>query len=101
MPPKKLLSNEDNVMKRLWTKLTAFLSVADVVVLIENGEARAVRGKVRTVLLEELSHLAGDEGIDMASIRAGKDAMGHRLSFSGIPEPLRQRFRNVWEASWR
>jgi hypothetical protein len=88
-------------MKRLLIELVVFLSVADTVVLIKDGEARVKRGKANAMLLQRLEDLPRDEGIDTACICAGTGADGFRLSLTGVPRSLHQRFRNVWAANWK
>jgi hypothetical protein len=88
-------------MTRWLLQLTAWFSTASVVVWIENGQATVRRGRIRPALLAELADLANASQIVTACILATTTDHGFRLTFHGIPEPLHQRFRNVWSCHWR
>jgi hypothetical protein len=88
-------------LRRAWIRFRAALPLADVVVVIDHGRATVTRGSLRPGLLGELNDLAKILDIDPACIRARTSSLGYRLTFVGVPEEYRQRFRNVWGASWR
>lgn len=70
----------------------------DFVIRIENGQARLVRGKVPPGLVQDVGEVCRDAGVYSGSVwgyRRGR-GLGLRLNFSGdIPEPCRQRLRNL------
>jgi hypothetical protein len=88
-------------MKRFWIKLVASLPLTDTAILIEDGKAAIKRGKVRAVLLSELSELSRTNQIEIACILASTTATTFRLSFLGVPGCLRQRYLNVWNVNWK
>jgi hypothetical protein len=88
-------------MERYWIKLLAALSFADMTILIENGKAECKRGKACSALLSELSELSENQNLKFACIKAWMTPTGLKLSFMGVPEHLRQRFRNVWGVHWK
>jgi hypothetical protein len=87
-------------MRKLRVKLAASLSRADAVVLIADGELEVRRGQLRAALLSDLQELARASGIRHACIHATFLDSRYELRFTGIPERLHQRFRNVWGANW-
>jgi hypothetical protein len=76
-------------------------SLAESVVVVENGGVRVLRGAIRPSLLADLRELIGAFGIRNAWILAHKTPAGYRLSFFGIPPESQQRFRNIWAAHCR
>jgi hypothetical protein len=81
----------------MWLTLKAQLSSAPVVIVIEGGRARRVRGNLSDGLLTEFSGIAKAHGIDQGIIRVVEEVRGTVLQFSGaFSEEARQRFRNVW-----
>jgi len=88
-------------MKNAWMIFLAALPLGDETVLIRDGKAQAVRGRVRTVLLYELSELAENAGLATACIHGTAGSTQTRLQFFGVPSELRQRVRNVWLANCR
>lgn len=88
-------------MNPFWIRLVAALPLTDTAILIENGKATVKRGKLRSVLLSEISELAGTNKIQLACIMARTTPATFKLSFAGIPKDLQQRFLNVWSANWR
>jgi hypothetical protein len=84
-------------MKGMWLALKAQLSSASVVIVIEEGRARGVRGNLSDGLLNEFSGIAKTHGIDQGIIRVDEEVRGTVLQFSGdFDEHAKQRFRNVW-----
>jgi hypothetical protein len=70
-------------MKRLWFWFISVLPLSSTTVLITNGVATATRGRVRPLLLSELSGLARSNGVRNACIHASVNAGGlSSLSFT-------------------
>ena len=88
-------------MKRFWIRLIASLPLTDTAILIKDGKAAIKRGKVRAVLLAELTELSRTNQVEIACILARTTTATFRLSLFGVPEPLRQRYLNVWSANWK
>jgi hypothetical protein len=88
-------------MERFWIKLIAAFSFADTTILIENGKAECKRGKACSALLFELTELSKNQDVNIACIKAWMTSTGFKLAFFGVPEHLRQRFRNVWGVYWK
>jgi hypothetical protein len=79
--------------------LKAQLSSAPVVIIIEDGRARGVRGNLSDGLLIEFSGIARSHGIREGIIRVHDEVRGPVLQFVGeFSDDARQRFRNVWFA---
>ena len=88
-------------MKLAWIWFISILPLSNTTVLIVNGRARAKRGRVGTSVLSALSDLAKVSGVRHACIHASVKANGlARLSLFGVPQSLKQRFRNVWGAHY-
>lgn len=89
----------DRNMKEPLLKLRARLSFAPVVILIEDGRARKIRGNISNGLLSEFTLVAAEKQIRSGLITVNKDGRGPFLSFSGPFDGIaKQRFRNVWFA---
>ena len=88
------------ILKRFWMKCLAFLPLASITVLIDNGTASAGRGRVKEALLSKIGHTLAQNNIHCGCIYVTKQPHGHRLRFFGIPKHLHQRLRNIWSANW-
>jgi hypothetical protein len=83
--------------KGLLLNLKAQLSSAPVIIVIEDGRARGLRGNLSDGLLNEFSGIARAHGIDQGIIRVDEEVRGTVLQFVGdFSDDARQRFRNVW-----
>jgi hypothetical protein len=56
------------------------------------------RGKPPPRFLADCRDLARDAGLRSGTVRAVRAGKDVRLVFSGVPEPFRQRLRNIWAA---
>lgn len=84
-------------MNRLLLRLKAKLSFAPIVILIEEGRTKKIRGAVSLSLLHEFSQVSKDKEIRNGLITIIKDRQGFVLNFSGsFDKATQQRFRNVW-----
>jgi len=88
-------------MKRIWISFISCLPLADTTVIIQKGNATAKRGKLRSILLSDLSELAHSNNIQDACIHADLQGSTFKLSLYGIPKNFQQRVFNVWSSNWK
>ena len=86
-------------MSNIWLKIKSILTMAPIVILIEDGKARRVRGNISNSLINDFTELAGANDIDQGLITILDDGGDQVLNFSGPFDGVaEQRFRNVWFA---
>ena len=84
-------------MNKFLAKLIATLPLEETTVVIINGNAEKKRGSVRNILLSELTDMAKTHNITNACIHASAS----RIKLYGIPDNMKQRVRNIWDANYR
>lgn len=81
--------------KRLRWRLGAL--GADVVIVIEAGLARRVRGRVKQGVLDDLTNFAKDNGVREGLVTVRRVDRSFKLSTAGDFEPGQlQAIRNIW-----
>jgi hypothetical protein len=84
-------------MNKFVTRLIATLPLAENTVVIINGNAEKKRGSVRNILLSELNDMAKKKNITNACIHASAS----RMKLYGIPDDMKQKIRNIWNANYK
>ena len=70
------------------------------VVRVEDGKARAVRGKVTPAFLQQIGETCDRHGVRRGVVRGMANGSRIALAFSGsIPPSCRQQLRNLWHLS--
>ena len=88
-------------MNNIIIKIISLFSLAQTIVVIENGKLKKKRGKVSGTLLNELSDLISAHNIKNGCLLFTKNGQQKKLKLIGIPDNLNQRFRNVWNANYK
>lgn len=84
-------------MRSLWNYFRRVFNHHEFVIEIQNGTARALKGKVMSRMLHEFSDLASRSGISKGSVSGERGPGIVRLTFSKeIPSSVHQQFRNIW-----
>jgi hypothetical protein len=70
------------------------------VVRVEDGKARAVRGKVTPAFLQQIGETCDRHAVRRGVVRGVANGSRIALAFSGdIPPSCRQQLRNIWHLS--
>ena len=86
-------------MKSLLMKIKAILSPAQVVILIEEGRAKSMKGYVSGKTLSTFSQVAAEKGIKNGVVAVKTKNERQTLRFSGpFDAGTKQQFANVWFA---
>ena len=84
-------------MRGLFLKLRAKFSLAPIAILIMNGKAIRVKGRLSQKLLGEFTQIAQSKNVQEGLITVVSEGGTPSLRFKGsFDSSAKQRFRNVW-----
>lgn len=85
------------MMNSIFKKIGELFSPSIFEISIKDGKAILAKGNVLMEFVQDCSDIANQNKLSEGAITGVKGKYGIELRFSdNIPEPVRQRFRNVW-----
>ena len=93
------MTEDDKKMTTFLVRIKARLSPAQVLILIEEGIAKSVKGYVSKNILSTFSQMATEKGIKNGIVAVKTKEEKQTISFSGpFDTGTKQQFANVWFA---